>query len=200
MNRMFLSICAQIGTLASFLGLILTLKDKNADFTTNQYIGLGVAIGLFIVSVIVIVVEYNKKKPKVFSSTKDIRNYMYNWINRSGRTLIFTRNLSWVNDDEMKKMLANKSSSGDLIICLPEKNTRVAEFESQGAKVYEYSGLHFTPLSRFTIINYGRADARIAIGKDIGDGKHLIEEYSSRDHPYFSIAEDLVKLVQSGTK
>jgi hypothetical protein len=196
---MIKNILSQIGSIASLCGLIFTLKTQNETFSGWQWFLVFISILLFLISIYLIVSEYLSNKPKVYTKKSDIRDYMYNWIKNGGRVVIFTRDMSWVNDDAMKNLLRNKSRSKECIICMPKKIDKVVEFEKEGATVIEYPSLDYTPLSRFTIINYGRDDAKIAVGKSIESGKHLIEEFGNGEHPYFQVANDLVRILEKGT-
>jgi hypothetical protein len=80
---------------------------------------------------------------------------------------------------------------------LPSKITKVDEFEKSGATIVVYQSLNYTPLSRFTITNYGRDDAKVAVGKSMSNGNHLIEVYGNGEHPYFQVANDLINVINS---
>ncbi len=195
MKKLIINILTQLGTLTSLIGLIFTLKSNSNDFNGWQWGLLFLSIACFAISVWIIISDHNETKPLIFKTQTAIRNYMFSWIESSGRTVIFTRDLSWVNDDEMRDMLKNKASKGDLVICLPNRISKVDDFEKSGAVIVEYSGCNYTPESRFTITNFGRNDARIAVGKTISLNRHLIEEYKSGEHPYFYVANDLVNVL-----
>lgn len=197
---MIKNILSQIGSIASLCGLIFTLKTDQQSFGGWQWFLVFISILFFIISIYLIISEYLENMPKVFTKKSDIRDYMYNWIKDGGRVVIFTRDLSWVNDDEMRNLLRNKSRNKECIVCMPKKIDKVAEFENEGATVIEYPSLDYTPLSRFTIINYGRDDAKIAVGKSIENGKHLIEEFGNGEHPYFQVANDLVRILEKGSR
>ena len=196
---MIKNILSQIGTLASLIGLVYTLKSDEENLNGFQWFLLFISFSLFGISIYWIIKEHLSHQPKVFNNRTDIRNYMYSWINNGGRVVIFTRDLSWVNDDEMKTLLKNKSEINECIICLPSRIDKVIEFEEAGATIIEYSKLNYVPLSRFTITNYGRDDAKIAVGKSIENGKHIIEQFGNGEHPYFQVANDLVKILEIST-
>jgi hypothetical protein len=191
------NILSHIGSLASLIGLLFTIKNPNSSFNGWQWLLLFLAITFFVVFIGVIIWEYITKKPLIFKNAKGIRDYMYKWIENGGRTVIFTRDLSWVSDDAMKDMLNNKARRGELTICMPNKISKVEEFEKSGATIVVYSSLNYTPLSRFTITNYGRDDAKVAVGKSMSSGNHLIEVYGNGEHPYFQVANDLINIINS---
>ncbi|MBK8146190.1 MAG: hypothetical protein IPK62_14980 [Bacteroidetes bacterium] len=96
-------------------------------------------------------------------------------------------------------MLKNKATKGDLIICLPKLIDKVLHFQNSGATIIEYSNFDYTPVSRFTITNFGREDAKIAVGKSLENNIHMIEEYKT-EHPFFHVASDLVNLLRKKIK
>jgi hypothetical protein len=60
-----------------------------------------------------------------------------------------------------------------------------------GAEVFYYGILDFLPETRFTIINDGRVDARVAIGFKNNNGHHEIREFH-KGHPIFALTSDIV--------
>ncbi|MFN8712730.1 MAG: hypothetical protein ACK5Z2_07740 [Bacteroidota bacterium] len=119
------NILSQIGSIASLIGLLFTIKNPDSSFNGWQWFLLFLSIVLFLVAVILVVWEYVAKKPMILKNSKGIRDYMYNWIENGGRTVIFTRDLSWVSDDQMKDMLNNKARRGELTICLPTQLSKI---------------------------------------------------------------------------
>ena len=195
MKTIIKNILSQIGSIASLVGLLYTIKDTNIPFTGWQWFLLFISITFFIISIVIIVIDYNENKPLIFKNKIEIRNYMFSCIEKSGHTVIFTRDMSWVCDKQMEDMLNNKAQNGELTICLPKRIQKVIEYENSGAKIIEYARLNLIPQSRFTISNYGRQDAKIAVGSSISNGKHLIEEFGNGEHPYFYVANDLINIL-----
>lgn len=195
MKKLFLPLLTQASSFASLLGLLFSLDNKIENYGIVQWGLLSLVVITLIVSCYRVINDYNKNKPKIYEDKRTIRDYMYNWINTDGRVLIFTRDLSWVDDRDMEMLLKNKSENSELIICLPKRIDKIREFENLGATIIEYPQFNFTPQSRFTITHYDRADARIAVGKKINNKNHIIEEYSNGEHPYFNVALDLVNFI-----
>lgn len=121
---------------------------------------------------------------------------MQSWISKPGRTVVFTRDMSWVNDTTTKDKLREKARTSELIICHPQMTPFTLELQNLGAEVYEYSNLNFTPKSRFTFINYNTASSKVAIGKTDRNHNHYIEE-SSHDNMQYFLAEDLINLIKA---
>jgi hypothetical protein len=151
--------------------------------------------GVFTMILLVLEIRaLSKIKVYSLSDEKGIRDYMYKWISHGGSALIFSRDMSWVRDQDMKDMLYAKARSRELSICLPKHIQLSEELEKQGARVYIYPELDHIPQSRFTIANHTSGDARIAVGRRLANN-HLIEEFSAGDHPAFYIGKDLIECI-----
>ena len=126
-----------------------------------------------------------------------ILNYMHNWIKNGGRIAIWTRDMSWADNDETKQLLITKARRGELIIVLPSEIPLSRKLAEAGAEVIYY-GTHrlVPPGSRFTIAQFGKGGGSVAVGHPRGD-THVIDEFYSGDHPAFYIAADLIELARS---
>ena len=102
--------------------------------------------------------------------------------------------MSWVADDEIKGLLISKAKSDEVTICVPHETGLTKDLAAEGARIHTYSQTDHVPQSRFTVVNFGRGDARVAVGHRHGD-LHVIEEFSANDHPAFYMALDLIQLV-----
>lgn len=145
-------------------------------------------------TVLLDVKEYYANKPTILKTKQQIRDYMFRWIDHGGKVCIFSNDLSWIDDEEMKVMLRRKASKNELTICIPAMIPIAESFAELGATIHTYSFLKMVPQSRFTIINCGRMDARIAVGRRM-NGDHAIEEFGAGGHPVFAVASDLVELI-----
>lgn len=191
---MILRILPMLGSFASLAGLIVMIRPAGQPFTVWQGIVLGVAICLFAGAITLEIRSSLRSKPLSLADETQIRDYMYRWISRGGRVAIFSRDMSWVRDEEMKEMLLSKAHRNELCICLPHKIPLVEELAGEGAEVCVYPELEYVPKSRFTIINRERADAQVAVGRR-SEGKHVIQEFAVGDHPFSSVANDLVEVI-----
>ena len=183
-----------IGAIASVLTLIVPLFISSGSITWWM-IALLVTFAVMI-AITSWVVLRSSPKTKVYRGDDrvGIRNYMFRWIKNGGRVAIWTRDMSWADDQEMKSMLREKSESGELIVCLPEETSLTENLEGYGAEVNAYGALD-SPSSSFTIVNYDRNGSRVAVGRPEG-GLHIIQEFSVSDAPAFQMAYDLVRLVR----
>ena len=183
-----------VGAIASVLGLIVPLFISSKSITWWMIV---LVIAFFVmISVTVGVILRSSPRTKIYRGNDRIaiRNYMFQWIKNGGRVSIWTRDMSWVDDQEMKSMLRSKSESGELIICLPEETALTESLRGHGAEVIAYGALE-SPSSSFTIVNYDRHGSRVAVGRPEGS-LHIIQEFSVSDSPTFQMAYDLVRLVR----
>ena len=105
--------------------------------------------------------------------------------------------MSWAQNPETRRLLAEKARRNELILCLPELNELAGELAAAGAEVCAYGARHLeSPASRFTIAFFGRSGSRVAVGRAEGD-TDVIDEFSAGGHPAFHLAEDLITLVRS---
>jgi hypothetical protein len=139
--------------------------------------------------VIIDVLRTLRAQPHRFTpGSPKVRDYLVRWITSGGRAAIVSRNLSWV-DASVLPILAVKAKKGDLTLYVPEATEAVRALAKLGARVEEYGGE--ATRSRFTIVNVGRGDARVAIGAVADDGIHVVREYSAGD-PVLVMAQDLL--------
>jgi hypothetical protein len=175
------------------------VRKPEQPFLPIHWILLGFGIFCLVATIIMEIEKYVKAKPLIMRNEAEIKKYMYNWISRGGRVAIFSRDLSWVNEKPMKTLLLTKAKRSELCICVPEIIPLVNELQKAGAEICAYPQLGYIPSSRFTIINYDRADAAVAVGGK-KDGKHLIREFAVGEHPFFSVANDLVNILKKVKK
>ncbi|WP_125477252.1 hypothetical protein [Paenibacillus sp. LK1] len=196
---MFLRYFGHFGTFASLIGLVFTIKPEG-KLTTP---GIVVLMCLCFLSLVLAIYEeiklYKSKKGKVYSSKESVRNYMYKWISQEGVTFIFSRDLSWVSDEEMKNLFRNKARSRELKLCVSESIPFVSELAELGAEIHTYKQLDYTLKTRFTFVRVGRLDSKVAIGRDV-NGNHYIEEFKATDEPVFSIASDLMEVLSRSNR
>jgi hypothetical protein len=128
---------------------------------------------------------------------------MHNLIYNRGRTVIFSRNLTWV-EGKVKQTLIKKAENKELEIYV-EKPVEVSTLlEKKGAQIYTYEDLICdAEIVRFTIVDaYKSSGAKLAIGTASKDGSnyHIIEEFSDRDQPVFSMAYSLIAVIKKYNK
>lgn len=188
---------ASIGAaLGSSLKVIWSLKTPDQPLTASQVAFLTIAAGLGMLAVTLEIQDYLKSRPKRYSKDKQIRDHMYKLIKNGGNVSVFTRDLSWANDDQMIEMMKDKAKQDSLTVVLPKPVPISDELKDLGATVIYY-GNHYTIKSRFTISNMNRVDSTVSIGRQ-SNGKHIIEKYENKDgHLAFSLAQDLAGVLRS---
>ena len=189
----FLPLATIVGSLASVLGLVVSFLVSSADFSWLMVVLIITSVVLIAVTLGVVFRSGPKTQVYRGEDRTGIRNYMFRWIRNGGRVAIWTRDMSWVNDQEMKDLLRGKAESRELIVCLPQETAFTGRLRDDGAEIIAYGSLD-SPSSSFTIVNYDRNGSRVAVGRPEGN-LHIIQEFSVSDAPTFQIANDLVRLV-----
>ena len=196
-DKIFLLV-STIGSFASVLGVIIPLIFSSQDISVWELVPIVAAVILLVLMVVAAIIVLKSDVPTrryKFNDKEGIRNYLFNWIKSGRRVVIWTRDMSWMDDEEMTQMLQSKAQAHELILCLPREIEKSDDLKKHGAEVFAYGTLD-APESRFTIVNYGQAGSRVAIGRR-RDSLHIIQEFSGTDeHPAFHMARDLVRLVQ----
>ena len=154
---------------------------------------LFVFCALAILSIAIVLRSDTPTRMYSIDDERGIRDYMFQWIDTGRRVAIWTRDMSWVNDDGMKQMLVRKAKSDELIVCHRRGIPASKLLKDNGAKVVTYGEDH-SSASIFTIVNYESGGSRVAVGMRKGN-QHVIQEYAEGEHPAFYMAKDLVKLV-----
>jgi hypothetical protein len=187
-------IVLQLGSYISFLGLYLTAFPFDQPRPTWHIVlilaGLSVSLYLSYHDIR----EYLRSTPKQFQSPQQINAYMRSWLQSGGRAVIFTRDMSWAHDEEVREILLQKAARNELTICVEHPIPLANELANAGATVVSYAALGHVPRSRFTIIDFEREGARVAVGGKV-HGTHVIQEFQSGQHPIFAIADDLAKIL-----
>lgn len=191
---MIVRLLSILGSTASLVGLVFVFHPTGQGFSVIESVLLGTGIVLTVVAVALEIKDYLAHRPKILKTKQAIRDYMYCWIENGGKVCIFSNDLSWVDDEEMVSMLKRKAGIDELQICVPAMVPIAETLKAAGATILTYAALKVVPQSRFTIINSGRMDAQVAVGRRL-DGAHIVEEFGAGDHPVFAIASDLVEIV-----
>lgn len=194
-NDMLIRVITYIGTLASIVALTYSVHRPEVSLSGRQGVMIGLAVAGFLILILWDIRNYLRLGRRSFKTDEEIRKYMHNWISRGGRVVIFTRDMSWAGEGDIKDLLLRKSRRNELCLCLPRRTPLAEELAREGATIYAYEQLNYVPQSRFTIINKDRMDAHVAVGRRIKD-KHVVEEFCVGDHPVFAVANDLIEIIQ----
>lgn len=186
----------QVASFCSVLGVYLTITPANDARPWWHWIVIALGAGLTLLIVFFEIREQRRHGAKIFKSKDKINGFMYNWVSNGGRALIFSRDMSWVNE-EIMQLLLTKARRRELTVCLEHSIDISERLKSEGAQIITYGNLGHIPRSRFTIVDFERDGARVAVGVGTKRG-HLIQEFEMGSHPYFAVAEDLVKFLING--
>ena len=186
-----------LGSSASIFALFLNFAP-NIQLIPWWGVAL-LALAVFFAGVLAILELFERPHRRIFrkDDANGILNYMHDWIRHGGRVAIWTRDMSWANNDRTKQLLELKAQRQELIIFMPSPNPLAQRLSKFGAEVIYYGlGRLDPPASRFTITNYGRDGGSVAVGRARGD-THVIDEFYDGVHPAYHIASDLIALARS---
>ncbi|ANM30888.1 hypothetical protein ABI59_16870 [Acidobacteria bacterium Mor1] len=191
---------ALFASFASLAGLLFCFLPPSNELPWWAVTLLTIAVVFLGILVIREVNENRERRVFKRDDERGIRDYMHKWIQHGGRVAIWSRDLSWAQNDETRALLAEKAGRNELIVCMPETNALAEELAAAGAEVCAYgAGNLEAPDSRFTIVSFGRDGSRVAVGRTQGD-LHAVDEFCSGQHPAFHLANDLMNLVRSISK
>ncbi len=131
----------------------------------------------------------------VHNTKEEVNEYLYDWLNKGGRTVIFTRDLTWVNESsKIRELLEKKSKDKELSICLYRETEVTAELKRLGAQIYVHNLPENQLKSRFTIIDYGKNNSKITVGYRNEDGKFVNIRYAMNSNP--NICQTYIELFE----
>lgn len=165
----------------SIFALLLMLVPEGHDWSAWQLVFLLASIALPIWLAASEIRMYFQSKPRIFENEAEIRNYLHEWIGTNRRAAIFTHDHSWVKDEDMKSMLRDKARNNELQMFMPKSTDFSRELEECGA-ITVYYGDENVLKTRFTIVNVGSTDAKVAIGHEANGaiGSMSIAQASTR--------------------
>ena len=183
------SIVEFIGLLLGGLGILSTQNSL-----MKLIFIIIIIIGLIIVGFKVIE-RYLSYDKNAYPTKEEINDFMHNWLESNGKSVVFTRDMSWGNDGKVNDVLKTKARNKELTLVLSSQNQTSKELEKLGATVIEYGHLDYTPAIIFTIVDYQTMNSKVAIGQKDEQEIHRINKYSKNDAPIFYLATDLINLI-----
>lgn len=195
MTKLAATIAGHLVAIASIIRFYMTLSASQQNQRFWEY-GALIACLLFVSLIVWEIVSYRRNAPSRFRLTNrlGIRAYMKRWLESGGRTVIFSRDLSWVDEAPIRNTLRQKAMHGELIVCIENAINLTNELAAAGATIIPYGILGVVPRSRFTIVDFEKDGARVAIGGPLGQ-YHVIQEFRNGEHPLFAVAEDLARIL-----
>ncbi|MCL6424056.1 hypothetical protein Bequi_11815 [Brachybacterium sp. JHP9] len=192
------TILTQLTLLIAFIAGVFLAGDIREVFSSaaNTIIVIA-ALVLTVASAVCEIVGTAQDLPRTFKGRKrdaKILKYMTRLLSTNEQCVISSNDLSWVKN-EAEIALINKARDGSLHLLMPAPNSLSKTLTSQGAVAYYYGtdGNRFR--SRFTLINPGRSDARVAIGYGTKDA-HRIQIIQAKDNPALHLVEDLYDFIK----
>ncbi len=196
-RRSLRNVLLLFGTVSSVIALFVNFLP---EIEKMPWWGIALLVlAAFLAGTLGILEMFERPKRRIFrkQDTAGVLKYMHEWIKHGGRVAIWSRDMSWANNEETKQLLELKAQRHELLLFLPSANPLSGQLESSGAEVVYYGASRLeSPGSRFTITHYGRDGSSIAVGRARGDS-HVIDEFHSSDHPAYQIAADLIALARS---
>ena len=127
-----------VASFASMAGLLVAFLPSLKDLAWWA-VALLVSAAFFL-AVLVVLEFLDRRGRQVYAkvNTEGIRKYMHDWIEHGGRVDIWTRDMSWAQNPEARKLLVEKARSRELILCLPKSNKLAEKLEAAGAEVCAY--------------------------------------------------------------
>lgn len=199
MNRdKLLELISFIGTVVSIISFFF-LEIEWSMAKIILMIALIVLLGLAVYFLFI------KRETKTYKSQEEINEFMKNWIKTNGVVKIFSRDLSWL-DDEMYGILQAKGE--DLYLYVEKKNEKIEKILQMNpeSKIFFYEDIGFIPNSRFTIIHANKDEKQIAIAIKEQKGykklKHIIyiSKDSDIDKKILGLANDLMNCMECRRK
>ena len=196
MVRTIGTVFVHLASFISILGFYFTLHPISSGQPAWHIVALTVVGLIYLLFAASELYAYFKNRPKRFSLDKPhkIKKYMQKWIQRGGQTVIFTRDMSWADEEQILSTLNEKANRNELTVCIQNEIPLALTLKQRGANVVPYSELGHVPRSRFTIIDFEKDGARVAVGGAVNN-KHVIQEFRNGEHPFFAVAEDLAKIL-----
>src|SRR2546421_10604680 len=111
---------ALVASFASMAGLLIAFLPSPKDL---PWWGAVLVVSATFFFVVLVVLEFlDRRGHRVYArtDTEGIRTYMHDWIEHGGRVAIWTRDMSWAQNPESRRLLIDKAQRNELILCLPE--------------------------------------------------------------------------------
>lgn len=183
MGSLITTLVTQTASCASILGLYFTLQPTEGKWLWWQWglIALPIIAAIYVALRETVIHVF--RGPRKYHSTAKINSYMRKWVASGGRVVIFSRDMSWADEPVTRHLLREKAQRNELTVCLEHSIPLTDELQREGATIITYGELVHVPRSRFTIVDFDRDGARVAVGVKVGN-VHLIQEF--RTHPFFA--------------
>ena len=160
MTKLIGTIGVQLASIAGIVRFYFSLPQNSQNELPWQ-IFAGLICVLNVAAIIWETISYFHSAPKRFRLTRQdkIRRYMIKWLRSGGRTVIFTRDMTWV-DATVQQILLAKAQRHELTMCIEHPLPIADALQREGAEIISYGELGVVPQSRYTIIDFEKHGAR----------------------------------------
>lgn len=172
------------GIMGKYIGLVGSFASICSLFFVENIFHLVMCVISMIFLVIAIIFEireYRKNRPRRFDRHENIM-YMKSIIENEGEVIICAGNLSWVDNNDIKKAIIDKGA--ELTLCAKKTAPNLAEFKKAGVKVLTYGDGIFCPTTHFTIIHPQKPNEKImftSVSDDYDKEQRKVYEISKSD-------------------
>jgi hypothetical protein len=173
---------------------VLTIANLNLFF----YVTVVVIALLALYSIYRDLSRSINESPEEFSpNSPDISIFVCDFLKQGGRSVIFSRDLSWAsNGNHILEALNAKARKKELEVFVSGSNAAIDTLFQNSATIFDYKEAQFNPKARFSIINYGSYDQKIAIGA-LEDDKFVIRTYDlKKNKTIVALVEDIIALAK----
>src|SRR5258708_350150 len=110
MTKMISTIFVHLLSIGTVLRLYMTLPAPERDHFAWQ-ISASVICLILALAILWEFLNYRRSAPNQFRffKARRIKGYMRKWLSSGGRALIFTRDMSWVDDSAIRDVLIEKA-------------------------------------------------------------------------------------------
>jgi len=201
------SLATLITSIIAFINSIIVLVRFIADVSVSSnpsplyiiiafYTIIAILSAILLAKEVITLFQERKRFFKIHEKGK-IKSYLVDFIEKAGRTVILSRDLSWV-DASIQSRIEDKARKGDLIIFIPKENDISKKLLRHGADIRYFGELLNDPAdsiikSRFTIVQWDSNSARMTYPKQY-HSTHYNFEYVLND-PTMDVSLDLVRLL-----
>lgn len=195
--KLLLNFLAQVAGLLGTIAAYDQLKDKMPAWMASAFV---VVIALIVIGLLFQGWEAWNNRPRKYPPNSPlIAEELSRGLTGVGNAAIFTRDLTWASapGSPGHATLMQKAANSELTVVCELDNGFAKALSKAGAMVFSYKGVLSNPGARFTILDYGKAGARLVIGYNDGT-HHVIREYrASEDPALICLAQDMIRLASS---
>src|SRR5690348_5154195 len=105
MTKLISVMILQTASCASILGLYFTLIPITGDHPWWHWSLLTFVVGVSVFLIVWEMITYERSAPRVYRSQRRINTCMRRWVSNGGRVVIFSRDMSWAQEQPIRGLL-----------------------------------------------------------------------------------------------